>query len=183
MKSPRPWNALRFVLVGALLAGAVLVGAAVRPQLASAAEGQSISTLGALNVSVLTQLNEVRVAHGLVPLKINAGLSAAAAQHSTEMITDGYFAHDSFDGSVFWKRLLRFYPVAGSTRWAVGENLLESSGPITAAQAMAQWMASPDHRANVLNPTWREIGVSAVAASDTSGTDALVITTDFGART
>ena len=183
MKSPRALNTVRFVLIGAVLAGAVLGGAAVMPQRANAAEGQSISTLGSLNVGVLAQLNEARAAHGLAPLKINAGLSAAAAQHSTEMITHGYFAHDSFDGSVFWKRLLRFYPVAGSTRWAVGENLLQASGPITATQAMAMWMASPDHRANVLNPAWREIGVSAVAGSELSGADEIVITTDFGTRT
>jgi uncharacterized protein YkwD len=180
MKRLRPLKTFQFVCVGAVLAGAVFVGAAVTPQRASAAAEKSISTL---DTGVLAQLNQVRVAHGLAPLKLNAGLSAAAAQHSAEMITDGYFAHDSRDGTVFWKRLLRFYPLAGSSRWAVGENLLQASGPITATRAMAMWMASPDHRANVLNPTWRDIGVSAVAGSETSGTDVIVITTDFGVRT
>jgi uncharacterized protein YkwD len=182
MKGRRPLHLMSRVCVGSVLVGALLAGAAVTPQRASAAAGKSISTLGALDIGVLAQLNQVRVANGLAPLRINAGLSAAAAQHSTEMIADGYFAHDSVDGTVFWRRLLRFYPLAGSTRWAVGENLLQASGPITATEAMAQWMASPEHRANVLNPTWREIGVSAVAGADTSGTDTLVITTDFGAR-
>jgi uncharacterized protein YkwD len=182
MKRLRPLKTFQFVCVGAVLAGAVFVGGAVTPQRASAAAGKSISTLSSLDTGVLAQLNQVRVAHGLAPLKIDAGLSAAAAQHSAEMITDGYFAHDSRDGTVFWKRLLRFYPLAGSSRWAVGENLLQASGPITATGAMAMWMASPDHRANVLNPSWREIGISAVAGSETSGTDVIVITTDFGVR-
>ena len=183
MKRLRPLTSLRCACAGAVLAGALFAGTAVTPQRATAAAGTSISTLGALNIGVLAQLNEIRIAHGLAPLKLNAGLSAAAAQHSAEMITDGYFAHDSRDGTVFWKRLLRFYPLAGSSRWAVGENLLQASGPITATQAMARWMASPEHRANVLNPTWREIGVSAVAGSATSGSVVIVITTDFGVRT
>jgi uncharacterized protein YkwD len=183
MKPLRPLKNFQFICVGAVLAGALFAAAAVTPGRATAAAGKSISTLSSLDIGVLAQLNGIRVSHGLAPLTINAGLAAAAAQHSTEMIADGYFAHDSHDGSAFWKRLLRFYPQAGATRWAVGENLLQASGSITATQAMAAWMASPDHRANILSPTWHEIGISAVAGSDTSGADVLVITTDFGART
>jgi uncharacterized protein YkwD len=138
--------------------------------------------LSALDSGVLLQLNQIRVANGLVALTTSPGLSVAAAQHSTEMITDGYFAHNSFDGSAFWKRLLRFYPEVGSARWSVGENLLEASGPIDPTNAMALWMASPEHRANILNPTWREIGVAAVVGSGPLGANTLVITTDFGVR-
>ncbi len=47
-------------------------------------------------------------------------------------------------------------------------------------------MASPPHRANILNPAWREIGISSITSADAPGTfgnrDATVITTDFGVR-
>ena len=47
-------------------------------------------------------------------------------------------------------------------------------------------MASPEHRANILSPRWREIGVSAThfdSAPGTYGGSAVtIITTDFGAR-
>jgi uncharacterized protein YkwD len=48
------------------------------------------------------------------------------------------------------------------------------------------WLASPDHRANLMNPRWREIGVAAVYAADAPGVyqglDVTIITTDFGVR-
>jgi uncharacterized protein YkwD len=182
MKSVRFLHIMFRVGVGVVVVGGVFVGAAVAPQRASAAAGRSVSALSALDSGVLVQLNQIRVANGLVALTTSPGLSASAAQHSTEMISDGYFAHNSHDGSAFWKRLLRFYPEVGSARWSVGENLLEASGPIDPTSAMTMWMASPEHRANILNPAWREIGVSAVTGPGALGTNTLVITTDFGVR-
>jgi uncharacterized protein YkwD len=46
-------------------------------------------------------------------------------------------------------------------------------------------MNSPEHRANILDPNWREIGISAqhAAAPGTyKGLEVTVITTDFGVR-
>jgi hypothetical protein len=47
-------------------------------------------------------------------------------------------------------------------------------------------MKSPEHRANLLSPTWREVGVSAlhVAAAPGAfqGLDVTIVTTDFGVR-
>ena len=51
---------------------------------------------------------------------------------------------------------------------------------------MKAWMASPEHRANILDPAWRQIGISSITSADAPGifgnTDATVITTDFGVR-
>jgi uncharacterized protein YkwD len=174
----RGFVTLRFLCICCL-------GAALGAPVADASGQHSISTLDSLNVGVLTQLNLVRSQHHLAPLKLNDGLAAAAHQHSNEMATDGYFAHTSADGTVFWKRLLQYYP-QGPGSWSVGENLLWTSGTVDAQQALALWMASPDHRANILNPNWRDIGVSSVSAPAATGAyeglDVVVITTDFGAR-
>jgi uncharacterized protein YkwD len=55
-----------------------------------------------------------------------------------------------------------------------------------AKQALATWMASHGHRANILTPSWREIGVAAAYAPDAPGVfgghSALLVTTDFGVR-
>lgn len=162
------------------------LGAALSAPVATASSRQSLSTLGSLNAGVLTQLNMIRTAHHLAPLHINTGLTEAATQHSTEMTTDGYFAHTSVNGSAFWKRLEHYYPQQASGSWAVGENLLWTSGTLDPQQAVAMWMASPEHRANILNPVWREIGISSVSKADAPGTydglNVIVITTDFGAR-
>jgi uncharacterized protein YkwD len=142
--------------------------------------------LSALESGVLDQLNQIRTQHGLVPLKISAPLTASADQHSSEMAADGYFAHNSADGTVFWKRIQKWYAGTGYGYWSVGENLLWSSPDVDAPGALQLWMNSPEHRANILDPNWREIGVSAVHVAAAPGTykglEVTIITTDFGVR-
>jgi uncharacterized protein YkwD len=142
--------------------------------------------MASLDQGVLQQLNAIRTLHGLVPLKLSPSLNASAAQHSREMAADGYFEHNSADGTIFWKRIIRWYGSAGYGYWSVGENLLWSSPSVDPAGSMRLWMASPEHRANILNPRWREIGVSAVHVASAPGTyhglPVTIITTDFGAR-
>ena len=98
---------------------------------------------------------------------------------------DGYFAHESRDGSAFWKRVQRFYGQRG-TAWSVGENLLWSSPRRSTRAAVELWMDSPGHRRNILTARWREIGMSAVnvaaAPGVFGGNDVDIITTDFGVR-
>jgi len=143
------------------------------------------ASIQALDAGVLVQLNAIRIAHGLVPLKLNATLSVAAAGHSAEMLADGYFGHNSNNGAAFWKRLTR-YSGAASHGWSVGENLLWSSPLVGASAALRMWMASPEHRKNILTPSWREIGIAAVHADSAPGTyggrPVTIITTDFGFR-
>jgi uncharacterized protein YkwD len=102
------------------------------------------------------------------------------------MATDGYFAHESSDGSVFWKRIENFYSPGGHRYWSVGENLVWASPDLTAKRAVKMWMKSKPHRANLLSPRWREIGLSAVYSSQAPGEyrdrAATIVTADFGVR-
>jgi uncharacterized protein YkwD len=168
------------ILVGTLAAAALLVPAA------SAAPRHAQAPLSALESGVLAQINTFRRNHDLVPLKLNAKLGAAAKEHTVQMAQDGYFAHESADGSLFWKRIQSFYASGPWSYWSVGENLLWSSPDVTPAKALQMWLASPEHRANLLNPRWREIGVAAVHADAAPGVfkglDVTIVTTDFGVR-
>jgi uncharacterized protein YkwD len=169
----------RLVLVVSLLGGAAAPVALPAP-------AQRQQAVAALDAGVLGRLNAIRVAHGLSPLHLNASLSAAAASHSRELATEGYFSHDSADGTVFWKRIERWYAPPRSGTWTVGENLLWSSPDIDASQALAAWMSSPEHRANILDASWHEIGIAAVHVGRAGGVyrdrPVTIITTDFGAR-
>ena len=151
------------LLCVAALAG---LGAAARPAHAS------------LNARVLEPLDVERSAQDLAPLRPSPRLAAAARAHSSEMVTAGYFSHNSFDGSVFWKRIRRYFGPG-----AVGENLLWAEPTVGARRAVAMWMASPEHRANILDPDWRVIGVSAAHAAAApgyfGGRAVTVLTTDF----
>jgi uncharacterized protein YkwD len=140
----------------------------------------------ALEASVLAQINAVRRQHGLAPLRVNLRLRAAADAHNRAMVAGGFFSHESFDGTVFWKRVARFYPQGSRGYWSVGENLLWSSPEVDGPGAVRMWMNSPPHRENLLGARWREIGLSAVhvtAGRGVFGTEPVtVVTADFGVR-
>ena len=102
------------------------------------------------------------------------------------MATGGFFSHQSADGTLFWKRLARFYPQGSRRFWSVGENLLWSSPDVDPAGAVRMWMNSAPHRENVLNARWREVGLSAVHVDVGPGVfgncPVTVLTADFGVR-
>jgi uncharacterized protein YkwD len=166
----------------AAVAAAVLVAASA----ATAAPTRRAASLSGLDRSVLVDINALRAKHGLSRLALNGRLTAAARSHSQQMAADGYFAHDSADGSAFWQRVQRFYTSSPWRFWSVGENLLWSAPDVDAQRALQMWLASPEHRRNLLNPRWREIGVSAVHATHApgvfNGLDVTIVTTDFGVR-
>jgi uncharacterized protein YkwD len=142
--------------------------------------------LSAIESQLLAQVNTLRVRHGLRRLRISRGLTAAASQHSASMAQKGYFAHESADGSSFFKRIAYYYPYRGYGRWSAGENILYSTPDIDSSAALRLWMNSPEHRANLLSRSWREIGLGAFHSSSAPGVyngDAVtVVTADFGVR-
>jgi uncharacterized protein YkwD len=169
----------------ALLAcGLALLLAGLAPGRAHPASGSRVSAT-ALESGIFRALNDVRAEHGLRPLRVSTALTAAARQHTFEMLDDGYFEHESANGAPFWKRVERYYP-QGAGSWDVGENLMWSSASLRASRAVEIWMESPGHRENILSPAWREIGVAAVHSGTSTGSygggPVTIITADFGVR-
>lgn len=147
---------------------------------------QGVSALSALEQQVVVVVNQQRVRHGLVPLRMNRRLSVAARGHSLSMAEHGYFAHEGYDGSAFWVRIKAAYPVLPGRLWAAGENLAWASPELSAAEAVDMWLKSPQHRQNLLAPRWREVGIGGVRAVAAPGVydglDATIVTADFGVR-
>jgi uncharacterized protein YkwD len=164
----------------------VTLAAALLASSAVAAPAKPAGGLSSLESGVLIQLNQLRAKHGLAALRISPKLTAAAREHSQQMAADGYFAHESADGSAFWKRLKTYYASSPWQYWSVGENLLWSSPDVSPSQAIKLWLDSPEHRKNMLTGRWREIGVSAIhvpaAPGVYNGLDVTIVTTDFGVR-
>ncbi|MBD0712801.1 CAP domain-containing protein, partial [Streptomyces sp. CBMA370] len=94
-----------------------------------------------------------RARAGCGPLRTERRLRTAAQAHADDMAARGYYRHDSPEGRDAGDRLRR----AGYTWAAWGENI--HRGPRNAVRAMKDWMKSPGHRANILDCSFREIGV------------------------
>jgi uncharacterized protein YkwD len=165
---------------------AVVILAAAGLLAASALATRSERSLGSMNHQVLAAVNSFRAAHGLVPLHESGALDRSARQHSLEMGRLGYFAHNSANGTAFWRRIQHYFASRNYAQWSVGENLLWAAPTVSAGEAMKMWIASPEHLRNLLTPQWREIGVSAVHVVDAPGVfggrGVTIITTDFGVR-
>lgn len=95
----------------------------------------------------------------------SVGLGAAAAWHSSDMETDGYFSHDSNDGTPWDQRIAGFY----GGGW-IGENIAWGYDSPYAA-VIEGWMCSDGHRANIMNDAWQELG---------TGVSGVYWTQDFG---
>jgi uncharacterized protein YkwD len=171
-------------------ASIVLVLAALALPVGAAAGGDAQATVArepSLEGLVLQRINEVRASQGLGRLSASSDLSRAALTHSRSMVVSGYFAHESKNGSPFWKRVKSFYaPRAGS--WTVGENLaMFGGGSRPDANAIVEsWLASPGHRANLLSRRFSEAGIAILhdpaAPGVYGGLSTWVVTLDVGAR-
>jgi uncharacterized protein YkwD len=133
--------------------------------------------------ATLCTLNAERARHGLPRLKLNKKLSAAARRHARDMVRRDYFAHDSLGGGTFVDRVRRSGYLDGARSWSLGENLAWGSHERSAPRAItSMWMNSPGHRANILSPSFRAVGIGfAMGAPGASG-PAATYATEFGAR-
>jgi len=110
---------------------------------------------------VLRLVNQERAARGLAELTANPTLEQEATQYACELIFYDYFGHSNpITGSGLSERAVD----SGYDYWIIGENL--AAGQQTPVKAVADWMASPCHRENVLNPAFTEIGIGIRTGGD-----------------
>jgi uncharacterized protein YkwD len=94
------------------------------------------------------------------PVVWNKRLGLAALAHSSNMAEGHYFSHREKDGSDVAARATR----AGYSWRAVGENI--ASGNRTPQEAVAAWLDSPGHCANIMHPGFTEMGAAYAIAPD-----------------
>lgn len=122
-------------------------------------------------VAVLT--NQGRVEQALPTLKESQILAVAAKNKAQDMITRGYFAHQSPDGRQPWD----WIKSAGYEYEYAGENLAINYSD--SADVYRAWMNSPTHKANILNGHYTEIGI-AVATTTIQGRESILVVQMFG---
>lgn len=144
---------------------------AVFAVLVPAAGGQARPSSGS-EASLLRTMNGVRASHGLAPLRVDLRLVRAARGHSADMMRRQYFAHGSVAGRAL---------AAGARGPVFGEDL--AWGTAASAQwVVDRWLASPAHRAVLLRPGFRRVGVGIVFGTFAGHGGAAVVTADFAGR-
>ncbi len=120
--------------------------------------------------AVVQLVNAERAKAGCGALRGDAELALAARNHSKDMAAKNYFDHQSLDGRDFVARIdaTNYQGSPG------GENI--AAGQRTPADVMDSWMNSPGHRANILNCSFKAIGVGAASG----GSYGIYWTQNFG---
>jgi uncharacterized protein YkwD len=124
--------------IPALLACAVTAGALLLPSSAAA---------GGAEQEAIEALNDVRRANGLAPLRESGSLNNSSGDYARKMLRHDFFGHGpSID-------------VAGRFRSA-GETLAYHTGwNAQPRRTVMRWMNSPGHRAVLLSPGFRWVGM------------------------
>jgi uncharacterized protein YkwD len=136
------------------------------------ARAAQASRLTSSEVSLLTTMNAVRTSHHLRALRVDFHLVRAARGHSADMMRRQYFAHGSVAGRVV---------AAGARGPLFGEDLAWATS-ITANWVVEAWLASPSHRAILLRPGFRRVGIGYAFGSFIGHGGAGVVTADFAGR-
>jgi len=130
------------------------------------------STITSNHIVELT--NQARQAQGLPVLMRNDTLDNSAMLKAHDMIAHNYFAHNRpSDGTKPWE----WFKQAGYNYTYAGENLAMNFTDADAA--VDAWLASPTHRANMLNDNYQEIGV-AVLVGKIDGRKTTIVVQHFG---
>jgi uncharacterized protein YkwD len=115
-------------------------------------QAEPLRDLARQRSALLAAVNAARRAAGQPPLAADPRLDAAAQAHAEDMLARSYYAHQGPDGSTPRARV----ESAGFAATAVAENI--AARHLGADAAMAGWMASSEHRRNILNPTLTNLG-------------------------
>jgi uncharacterized protein YkwD len=141
-----------------------------------------------IRAATLCLVNRERAANGESPLQANARLEQAAQDHTESMAFGDYFEHvGPLDDTPLSRMRAAGYIYSSQIGFEVGENIgWGTLWEATPRAIVATWMASPGHRANILDARYRDtaIGVSPHPPSSFAhGQAGAIYTQDFGVIT
>jgi uncharacterized protein YkwD len=136
--------------------------------------------------ATLCLMNAQRTARGLGRLRDQPALAGSAGRYARLMVRQRFFDHTSPGGSTMLSRIRATRYLRDVISWTVGENLAWGSGPLATPRATVQaWMRSADHRANLLDRSFADVGVGIAEGAPEALVDGEVAgtyVTDFGRR-
>ncbi len=143
--------------VGLFLAAIVLAFIPSIYNVTATGSSQVLGYATAISVGDLHALSNVqRANNGVAALSLNGQLNQAAQAKAQHMFANNYWAHNAPDGTTPWS----FISAAGFSYSVAGENLAKNFN--TSAAVVDAWMASPGHRANIVQGAYDSVGYAAV---------------------
>ncbi|MGA5563492.1 CAP domain-containing protein [Streptomyces platensis] len=127
---------------------------------ASPSASKAATTASGATAQVVELVNSERRKAGCSPLTVNAKLTKAAQDHSKDMADHRNMSHTGSDGSSPEDRITR----AGYNWSSYGENV--AYGYSSPESVMKGWMSSPGHKRNILDCSFKEIGVGHAQPDD-----------------
>ena len=128
---------------------------------------------------VFKTVNAVRHQHGLNRVYVCPGLRTIARNHSRDMLRHRYFSHTGSRGATFRARILRSRFTRRGTWWA-GETLAWTSSRTSSWRLLSLWMHSAPHRAVILSPQARCVGIGRAVGTYHGYSGANLWTADWG---
>lgn len=173
------------IIATTLAAGLATAGPAAAAGCANADAAPGSVSADALSIATLCLLNVERAHHGLAPLTAQRNLEKAATGFSKNMVTHQFFDHVSPTGSTLVNRLKKAKYVTAGRAWSIGENIAWGTGTKSSPSAIVDaWMHSAGHKANILDRSFKQIGIGIAAGAPvaTKVPVGATYTTDFGYR-
>ncbi len=152
-----------FLILVKIAVTVLLIYGPTFPALSSAITGDNIFSL----------TNQARADYGAGTLTLNNQLNVAAQAKADDMLAKQYFSHNTPDGKTPWD----FVTASGYSYVAAGENL--GVNFLQAEEVSTAWMNSPGHRANILNSTFKEIGIG-ISSGQFQGNSVTFVVEMFG---
>jgi len=123
-----------------------------------ARETAALRDLERVRAEMLARVNAARKSAGLPPLLRNLDLDRASQAHAQDLLTRAYYKHVSPEGATPVTRAR----AAGYPSDLVSENLHERTASVE--QIVEDWLRSPLHRRNILDPGAQELGIGLALA-------------------
>jgi uncharacterized protein YkwD len=153
----------RVIVLGACLALLLSLAQVLSAKRLPSLQSVAGSYLPDLERTIFQYTNEVRQRSGVPPLTWENSLRDVARGHSADMLVRHYFSHNSPEGSTPQQRILAGCRLnitgTGENIW-MGTNQRGDTRQL-ARHVVDNWMSSPGHRSNLLQPEFTDIGIGA----------------------
>jgi uncharacterized protein YkwD len=127
--------------------------------------------LAKIEQATLCLVNRQRTAHHRSKLHLSHPLRSVARKYARQMVRQRFFDHVSPAGTTFVQRIEHStYLHAVTGAWTLGENLAWGEGSLaTPRQIVREWMHSPGHRRNILDPSFTDAGMGVALGVPVAG--------------